>query len=324
MKTYRIEQLAEKIVKKFCSVGLSVEESHELCQQLLYAEMRGIQSHGLVRIAWILGQLNKYPRKEVSLLINKNNASLYDASEVLGYLALNQVVDSLPSSDGQTIKMVGIQNTYPTGALAYFSEKLSSKGWISIMSSSSPRRVGLSGDNKPLVGTNPWTFGLPIESPLGGYVVADTSLAELTHGQCLKLLATGNPLPTDAASLPGGKEILSAQDFYKDNQWNALIHPIGGKKSYKAFCIMWSIHILAYRLLAMSGEKDGTFFILISPEIWSPIIDKESILQGFYDEIKLMESAVVAKIPGLDRREKLNQLNGNIQISTDIESILAL
>lgn len=324
MSLYSMDEIRTKITELFLKAGLSKEASAEISEQLLYAEMRGIESHGLIRIKWILEQIHKYPNSEINSVIKKDTCELYDGNGVLGYLALSQITNQLPSAANQTIKMIGIQNTYPTGALAYFSEKLAQKGWISLMSSSSPRRVGLSGDNMAVVGTDPWTFGLPVKTPLGGYVVADTSLAELTHGQCLKLLSTGKSLPTAAASLPGGAEISSPQDFYKDGKWNAIIHPIGGQKSYKAFCIMWSIHMLAYRMLGLTDEKSGTFMVLLSPDMWDPAISREDLLEGFNEEIQLMQKTTIVQVPGLDRRKRLQELKDKIKVTKDVASILSL
>jgi len=323
MSLYTVDEIRPKINNCFRKAGLTAEDAAELCEQLLYAEMRGIESHGLVRIKWILNQIHQYPNLKVKEVIVKDDCELYDADGVLGYLALSQITNRQKSASNQSIKMIGIQNTYPTGALAYFAEKFAQKGWLVLMSSTSPRRVGLAGDNLPLVGTNPWTFGLPVETPLGGYVVADTSLAELTHGQCLKLLATGKALPKAAASLPGGKEITSPNDFYKDNQWNALIHPIGGPKAYKSFCIMWSLHILGLRMLGISSEdKYGTFILLLSPDMWSPAINREDILKGLTKEVEVFQQSAVAQVPSLDRVKRLLEARNRLEIADDIAALI--
>jgi LDH2 family malate/lactate/ureidoglycolate dehydrogenase len=323
MSQYCVEEIRPKIIDCFQKAGLSPGDAIELCEQLLYAEMRGIESHGLVRIQWILNQIHKYPNPKVKEIIVKDNCELYDADGVLGYLALSQITNRQKNAFGQTMRMIGIQNTYPTGALAYFAEKIAEKGWLVLMSSTSPRRVGLAGDSMPLVGTNPWTFGLPVKTPLGGYVVADTSLAELTHGQCLKLLSTGQALPQVVASLPGGKEITSPKDFYKDEKWNALIHPIGGRKAYKSFCIMWSLHILGLRMLGISSEgKYGTFMLLLSPDMWSPAISKDEIINGLTQEIDIVQQSTVAQVPSLDRVKRLLEAGNKIEISDDIAGII--
>lgn len=322
MALYRVDQIRYSIKKCFNNAGLSEKNAYEIGEQLLYAERRGIKSHGLVRIKWILNQLNKYPQKDVSCIIKNGNCELYDSDGVLGYLALNQIIEQLESADNQTFKMIGVQNTYPTGALSYFAEKIAQKGWVVLMSSTSPRRVSLFGDNTGLVGTNPWTFALPIKTPLGGYVVVDTSLAELTHGQCLNLLESGNPVPESAASLPGGKKILSSKDLWKGNDWNAIIHPIGKEKSYKAFGIMWSLHVIGLRMLGLPEGSHGTFFVLLSPAMWSPAISKSKLIDGFKEELKIIQDSSVAHIPGQGRMQHFLNAGEMIELSDAVADIL--
>ncbi|MDT2241693.1 Ldh family oxidoreductase [Paenibacillus larvae] len=60
-KTYTIESLRQKVQNRFEQAGLSEYQAREMSEQLLYAEMRGISSHGLVRIKWVTEQLHKYP-----------------------------------------------------------------------------------------------------------------------------------------------------------------------------------------------------------------------------------------------------------------------
>jgi ureidoglycolate dehydrogenase (NAD+) len=184
MRKKTVKELHQKVRERFMKEGLCEEDATELTEHFMYSELRGIKSHGLVRIKWILDQLHKYPEREIKQILVNGPCELYDAANVLGYLALKQVVDMQGNAEKQTIKVLGVQNTYPTGTLSYFAEKLSQKGWIVLLTSTSPRRVGLYGDDHPLVGTNPWTFSLPNKTSLGGNVVVDTSLAEVTHGQC--------------------------------------------------------------------------------------------------------------------------------------------
>jgi LDH2 family malate/lactate/ureidoglycolate dehydrogenase len=323
MKVYTREQLFPVVQQRFERCGLSVQNAQELTEQLFYSEQRGIESHGLVRIKWIVEQLHKYPRDHVQLLAQKSGCELYDAHGVLGYLALNQVVESQRTADEETIKFIGIRDTYPTGALSYFAEKLASKGWIVLMSSTSPRRVGLYGDNSPLVGTNPWTFALPIQTQYGGHVVVDVSLAEVTHGQCLKLVSTGLSMPSFAASQPGGMEIKHPDDLWKDGKWNAIIHPIGRDKAYKSFGVMWSLHVMGSRILGIDDDNMyGTFILLLSPKMWEPIISREKILEGLEEEIEILRRSKVAHVPGEGRMKKFNERQNRIVLEDEIIKML--
>ncbi|MEV2501098.1 Ldh family oxidoreductase [Paenibacillus larvae] len=318
-KTYTIESLRQKVQNRFEQAGLSEYQAREMSEQLLYAEMRGISSHGLVRIKWVTEQLHKYPLKNVRLLLQNREAELYDADGVLGYLALNEVAEKEQRFEGQTIKFIGIRNTYPTGALSYFSEKLAAKGWIVLMSSTSPRRVGLYGDDKGLVGTNPWTFTLPVETNYSGQVVVDVSLSEITHGQCLKAVEAGQPLPNYAASQPGGLAINHPDDLWKEGNWNAILHPVGRDKGFKPFGVMWSLHVMGSRMLGLDGvESHGTFILLLSPSMWEPIIPAYEVIKGFNEEVKLLSMSKVAHVPGEGRMSRLKEQKDQITVTQEI------
>ncbi|MFS1894661.1 Ldh family oxidoreductase [Vibrio lentus] len=323
MKKIAIELLQSMVKKIFVDAQLSDKQANELTEQLLYSEQRGVTSHGLVRVKWIIDQLHKYPKKSPIQLLKNEITELYDASGVLGYVALNEIVKQQGAAKNKKIKMIGIKNTYPTGALSYFAEKLAEKGWVVLMSSTSPRRVGVNGDDKALVGTNPWTFATPVKATNGGYAIVDTSLAELTHGQCLKHLSTGQPLPTSAASVSGGGVIHSSSDLWNDGEWNAIIHTVGDKKAYKSFGVMWSLHMLGSKMLGLDGDKNhGTFFILMSPSMWEPAISAEEVLEGMKAEVAFLETSKVVHVPGSGKFATLQKNREFITLSDDVWAML--
>ena len=322
MKEYKVEEIRIRIVSRFKEGGLSDLHANEMANQLLYAELRNITSHGLVRVKWVLEQIHKYQNQKLIQLIANDNIELYDGKDMLGYFALNEIVENQTFSNGKTIKFIGARNTYPTGALSYFAEKLAAKGWIVIMSSTSPRRVGLYGDKNPLVGTNPWTFSLPVPTQYGGHVIVDTSLAQLTHGQCLNMLMKRQDLPEYTVSLPGGLKVKEAEDLWNDGKWKAIIHPVGGQNSYKSFSIMWSLHLLGSGFLGLNEEQYGTFFILMSPEIWEPVIPRNEIFKAFMREVELLRNSEVAHVPGEGKMQHFHENKDKIIISEELEKII--
>jgi LDH2 family malate/lactate/ureidoglycolate dehydrogenase len=322
-RVYKIEGLIKKVEERFAKAGLDRNQAKEITNQLLYAEQRGISSHGLVRIKWIMEQVSEYSKPNADLLIENGVTELYDANGVLGYLALNDIAERQGEAIDKSIKYIGIRNTYPTGALSYFAEKLAAKGWIVLMSSTSPRRVGLHGDKSGIVGTNPWTFALPINTKLGGYVVVDVSLSELTHGQCLNAATTGQSLPTYAASQPGGAPINHPEDLWKDGNWNAVLHPIGREKGFKTFGVMWSLHTLGSRMLNLNGENEhGTFMLLMSPSMWEPVISASDITFGLKEEIQLLQESNVAHVPGEGRMSRFLQQQDEIILAREIVELI--
>tara|TARA_B100001057_G_scaffold429897_1_gene456279 strand:- start:472 stop:819 length:348 start_codon:yes stop_codon:yes gene_type:complete len=92
MKKIAIELLQSVVKKIFVDAQLSDKQANELTEQLLYSEQRGVTSHGLVRVKWIIDQLHKYPKKSPIQLLKNEITELYDASGVLGYVALNEIV----------------------------------------------------------------------------------------------------------------------------------------------------------------------------------------------------------------------------------------
>ena len=92
MKKIAIELLQSMVKKIFVDAQLSDKQANELTEQLLYSEQRGVTSHGLVRVKWIIDQLHKYPKKSRIQLLKNEITELYDASGVLGYVALNEIV----------------------------------------------------------------------------------------------------------------------------------------------------------------------------------------------------------------------------------------
>lgn len=325
MKRYPITEVKEKAVRYFSKAGLPQEAAEELTKQLLYAEQRGLKTHGLVRLRWLTTLIDQHPNTKVQLVLDGGVHQLYDGKGVLGQIALQQVVDQQPTADRFPLRMVGIRHCWPTGVLAYFAEQLCEKGWIVLMSSSAHRRVGLFGDSIPLAGTNPWTFALPVQNAYGDFVVVDVSLAEVTFGEILKQTELNQLLPPHTVSLPGGIPTQDPDQLWENGEFVGFIHSVGQEKAYKSLNILWSLHVLTTRLIGNNGTDEfGTTLLLISPAIWEPMIPKEAILRGLQEEIEVIRQAKKFHLPSEGRSMRLQENQDTLPVPEEIAAWLGL
>jgi LDH2 family malate/lactate/ureidoglycolate dehydrogenase len=325
MQRYPIREIREKAIQYLCEAGLPHESAEELTKQLLYAEQRGLRTHGLVRLRWLASLLDQYPDSKIQLLLDGGMHQLYDGKGVLGQIALQQVVEQQPTAERFPLRMVGIRHCWPTGVLAYFAEQLCEKGWIVLMSSAAHRRIGIFGDSIPLAGTNPWTFALPVRNAYGGFVVVDVSLSEVTFGEILKQKELNQFLPPHAVSLPGGIPTQDPNQLWENGKFIGFMHSVGREKAYKTLNILWSLHVLTTRLLENNGTDEfGTTLLLISPAIWEPVIPREEILRGLEEEIEVVRQAKKFHVPGEGRSMRLKENRDTIPVPEEIAGWLGL
>ena len=189
---------AEEARPRLAALGFRPEDVETLAAHFLDAERRGSTGHGLARIEW----LERWDALEVDAqperVVAEPGYERWHGRGALGYLTLAAAVDAQLADPPERARLVVCEETFPTGALGYWVNRLALGGLVAVLTATSPRRLPAPGGGAPLTGTNPLAVAIP--SSGGDPVVADVSMGAVTHGDVL----AGRARPEELVPFGGG------------------------------------------------------------------------------------------------------------------------
>jgi LDH2 family malate/lactate/ureidoglycolate dehydrogenase len=213
-------------------LGFSERDARTLADHFLDAEARGKAGHGLSRIDWLETLPDIDPAAGPQRAIAEDGYELWEGRGALGYLTLAAICDAQLESPPRNARVVVARECFPTGMLGHWVRRLAEGGLVALLTATSPRRLAHPEGGPKLAGTNPLAIGIP--SSDGRPVVADVSMAKVTHGEVLAGLAP-------------------AED----------VVPFGGEQAHKAFALAVGLQLLVDSL---AGESHGAVMLVARPE----------------------------------------------------------
>lgn len=153
--------LAEEALQ---SLGFSAHEAARMALPIIDAELCGYSSLGLTRILTIAeNPRSRQPRTPVRIVHETRASALIDGGNHVGFYAVQELVEiALDKARESDLCIVGLHNSYLSGRNAYYVEMIARAGFVGIHLASGPAVVVPFGGNKPVFGTNPISFGLPV------------------------------------------------------------------------------------------------------------------------------------------------------------------
>jgi LDH2 family malate/lactate/ureidoglycolate dehydrogenase len=195
------------------------------------AERRGKTGHGLARVEW-LSTLDLDPTARPLLLESEEGFERWDGHGALGYLVLDEIVRATLEDPPERARVVVARRCFPSGVLGYWARRLAEGGLVAAVTATSPRRLAHPDGSPALTGTNPLAIAIP--SSDGRPIVADVSMAAVTHGDVLAGRATPDELI-----------------------------PFGGPQAHKAFALAVGLELL---VAALAGLEHGALLVVARPE----------------------------------------------------------
>src|SRR5215472_2567272 len=184
-----------------CSVleKLSVprEDAEEVSDCLLQADLRGVDSHGLIRLPVYAGRIRKgvvNPRPNPHIIRSHTAAALLDGDNglgaVVGSTAMESAID-LAALSG--IGFVGVRRTNHFGIAAFYVGKAIRRNFIGVAASNAPPHMAPFGGRSRFLGTNPFAVGIPAgrRSPL----LFDASTSVVARGKIIVAAQERKPIP---------------------------------------------------------------------------------------------------------------------------------
>ena len=181
----------------FQRAGMSEVHAATVADVLVWASLRGVDSHGVARIPMYVrliddGDLNLAPT--IAVQTETVASVLFDADRAAGPIAMTTATRAAVRKAGDAgIGMALVRATTHTAALGYYTLMAAQDGMAAIAVSASTPFMAYHGTRVAGVSTNPISIAVP--GGARGPVVLDMSTGVVARGRLVQASKTGQPIP---------------------------------------------------------------------------------------------------------------------------------
>lgn len=203
--------------------GLSTQYAHYVTDCLVHSNLRGVDTHGLIRLPSYVHRLRSTPLAPITVASDEGSVCLFDAGNQPGPVGASVAVEAAIEKArqfGTGMAAVRCSNHY--GTAAYYAMKAAEAGMLGISMTNASPRIAPWGAVEPILGNNPWSIALPgAEFP----VVLDMANTVVANGKIRTAFREGTPLPEGWAMDREGNPTTDPAAAM-----NGLLMPVGGYK----------------------------------------------------------------------------------------------
>jgi LDH2 family malate/lactate/ureidoglycolate dehydrogenase len=239
----------------FECVGLPEPDAGLVADALVSADLRGVDSHGVMRVPIYVKRLRLgliELRPSIRLARDRGAVAVLDGGNGMGQMVAARAMEEAIRRAGQHgAGLVGVRNSNHFGMAAYFATQALRHDMIGVALSNAPATMAPWGGARPYLGTNPMAIAVPAgdEPP----IVLDMAMSTVARGKVILAAQEGLPIPEGWAVDPDGEPTTDAARALE-----GMVLPVGGAKGYGLATI---VEILAGVLVgAAFGPHIGALY----------------------------------------------------------------
>jgi ureidoglycolate dehydrogenase (NAD+) len=267
--------------------GFGSAAAAEMADLLVWANLRGVDSHGVLRIPRYIEMLREgevTAEADIQEATSFGASRLLDAGKAPGASAMNRAVREACDLAGRFgLGLCGVRRTSHAGAIGYFVEQVARQGKVGVAMTASKPLMSYFGARGEALSTNPLAIGVPAgDAPP---LVFDMSTAAVALGKVMAAKDAGRPIPIGWGIDASGADTT-------DPHRVAAVLPMAGAKG-SGLSLM--IEVLCSVLLdnpniapALAGGEGGGFnglVIAIDPAAFGDA-------SAFVDQVRQLADAI--------------------------------
>ena len=226
MPKIQAHELRAFIQALFESAGVSSRDSATIADVMVWANLRGVDSHGVARVPRYLelfttGEANA--KAELTVTSSRPGVAVIDAHRAPGPLALVAAADeAIARARENGVGWVAVRETVHTGAIGYYTSRIADAGLIGIGIVAGIPNMAYQGAAGAAVATSPLSIAVP-GTGKHPTAVLDMATAVIALGKIAQYKKQGKPLPDNAATTSDGVVTTDAE-------LATIPLPVGGAK----------------------------------------------------------------------------------------------
>ncbi|BAW87280.1 Ldh family oxidoreductase [Limosilactobacillus fermentum] len=306
----RISSLSEKefLEKVFAARQFSKSDGALLADTLVDADLRGISSHGIQRLAWYTRMIKEHiiePQNKLKILKETPTSLLIDANKNMGQIATAFAEDQLIKKTQKLgLSVAVIRNSNHFGTAGYYTRRAAKQGLIGIALTNTRPLVVPTNATEAFLGSNAFAFTFPAEPhPF----VFDGATSIVSSGKIQVLAKNNQPIPGDWAVDDHRRVMHDAQKVednlakvaFTEKQPGGGVLTLGGllqsNSNYKGFgnslVVELLTGILAQGSISADTNKPGhhdfsQFLLTINPELFGNLDDLKKSAEEMFDRLR--------------------------------------
>lgn len=223
-----LEALAERILG---ACGMAGPDAAAAARQIAYANLRGVDSHGVVRLIQYSESLRAgevQPRPRVEVVWQENACALIDAGGGYGFVPGRQAAElAAAAADRFGVGVAGVRHSHHFGMAAAYAELVADRGSIGIVATNADAVLAPPGALRAVVGNNPLAIAVPRQPPRAPLIV-DMAMSESAFGKIRLAAAEGRSIPASWAQDAQGRPTMDAATALAAG----MLAPMGGHKGF--------------------------------------------------------------------------------------------
>jgi (2R)-3-sulfolactate dehydrogenase (NADP+) len=299
----QLDDLARRALER---AGANSAMAAATARALVYADARGMASHGVARVpqyATHLASGRADGAAQPGIVRARGGALLVDARCGLAFPACALAVDqAIRRARESGIAFAGVTNSHHFGVAAYHLEPVAVAGMVGLALGNSPAAMPAAGGKRPLFGTNPIAAVFPRRD--GAPLVIDLSLSEVARGKLMIAAKEGRAIPPDWALDRDGDPTTDAKAGLEGSML-----PMGGTKG-AMLALVVELLVTALTGAAM-GFEASSFFVDAGnrPRIGQAflVVDPDALAGGavYLERVETLIAAMMqdpgVRLPGYRR-----------------------
>jgi ureidoglycolate dehydrogenase (NAD+) len=190
-------ELSAFVSKVFVAVGLTKEHADEWAKMLVWANLRGTDSHGIIRIPRYIDLVKAKsinPAPNIRIERRDGAAAVIEADRAPSAVAMTMAMrEAMDCARKVHVGMCAARHITHTGAIGYFALQAAEQGFIGIATSASGPMMAYPGTRVAAVSSNPIAFAVPRRN--GRPYLLDFSTGVVANGKIMGAKDRGEKIP---------------------------------------------------------------------------------------------------------------------------------
>lgn len=231
-------------------LGLAAADARFVAETLVESNLRGVDSHGVVRLPHYASRLRNgtvKARPRISVERTGPSTAVVEGDAGMGQLvAVRAMREAISLARESGIGAVGARNSSHCGACAYFVELAAKEGMAGLALTHTDSIMVPPGMKRIFLGSNPIAFGAPTAG--GPPLVMDMSTTHAAWGKVIVAREEGKPIPPDWGVDAQGKATTDARQVVG-------LAPTG---SHKGYALALMVEVLCAQLMGLPFGRHVT------------------------------------------------------------------
>jgi len=275
-------------VKIFMKAGVPKAWAENVAEHLVLANLRGVDSHGVIRVPYYITGIRKgwiKPEARIETLNETPVMALMDGGGGLGIVVATKATEmAIDKAKKNGVALVGARNLGHVGMLAYYTQKIADEALIGFACTNAPAAVAPWGGRERIFGTNPISLGFPVGE--GRPIVIDMATSTLAGFKILVMKLQNKKLPPGSALDKDGRVTTDPAEALK-----GVLLPFG---KYKGYALSLMVEILSSALVGGPTSKEviphastqGGFLVAaLDPSMFRPYDEYEADMKKIVEAV---------------------------------------